>query len=376
MTLFFFVVGLEIKRELLVGELSSVRKAILPIAAAIGGLVCPALVFYALNPAGTPYTAGWGIPTVTDIAFAIGILAILGSRAPLGLKVFLTALAIADDLGAILMIALFYSAGIQAGSLLTAGVVLLGAFVLNRMEVDRPLPYAVLGIVLWASILQSGIHPTIAGVLLALMVPAQSRIDARGFHIEAQAQLERFRQAGVGYSEADRFMLTNEGHQSSVHALDRLVDAVETPLQQFEHALQPWVNFIILPLFALANAGVQLKPELITDALTNSLTLGIILGLFFGKQIGITLFAWLSVRLKLADLPSGVSWRQIHGASVLGGIGFTMSVFITLLAFTQPEQIAFAKLGILIASGLSAVIGCLLLARAKGTIMEEALVDE
>jgi len=355
MAVFFFLVGLEIKRELLVGELSSPRQASLPIMGAIGGILVPAILYAVLNPPGSPLNSGWGIPTVTDIAFAVGALAILGDRVPIGLKVFLIALAIVDDIGAILIIALFYSQGIHPIFLMAAGAVLLLLFGMNRMGVDKPWPYAIVGLALWVAVLKSGLHPTIAGVLLAFTVPASSKINPLAFYQGSIQTLERFRDAGLGV------LLTNAAYQEHVQHLETLCEEVQAPLQKMEHSIHPFVTYGILPLFALANAGVTVHLEDLGTALTHPVTLGILAGLFLGKQLGITLFAWLSVRLKLAELPTNVSWRQLHAAAVLGGIGFTMSVFITLLAFQQEEYIAFAKLAILAASCISGITGILLL---------------
>lgn len=364
MALFFLVVGLEIKRELLVGELSSPRQAALPIFAAIGGMLVPALLYMLLNPPGSEFFRGWGIPTVTDIAFAIGVLTVLGTRAPLGLKVFLTALAIVDDLGAILLIALFYSGNLNLQYLVLAALVLGLMLVLNRSKIDRPAPYLILGLVLWVAILKSGLHATIAGVLLALMIPAKGTINPVGFYQEGHSILERFREAGI--SKDNSLILTNHEHQASVQALEDLCEAVQAPLQQVEHALHPWVSFLILPLFALANAGVSIPTGNLGASLLHPITVGIIVGLFLGKQLGITLFSWLAIRLKWAVLPLGVTSRQIYGVSFLGGIGFTMSLFISVLAFEQQQFVSDAKIGILLASLLSALAGIFILWMTSG----------
>lgn len=359
MAIFFLVVGLEIKRELLVGELSSPRQAALPIAAAIGGMLVPAIIYFIFHPPGSSFQQGWGIPTVTDIAFAIGVLTILGNRVPIGLKIFLTALAIVDDLGAIFLIALFYSGGLNLSFLFLALLVLGILFWLNRTKIDSPIPYLLMGLILWWVILKTGLHTTIAGVLLALMIPAKAKIDPAAFYQESQFILERFHKAGIPADK--RMILTNEEHQASVQALENLCEDVQAPLQQVEHALHPWSSFIILPLFALANAGIHIDPSGIGQALLHPITIAVVLGLFFGKQAGITLFSWLAVRLGLADLPEGVRWSGLYGASILGGIGFTMSLFVSVLAFSQPEQAESAKLGILIASLLSGIMGALIL---------------
>lgn len=304
MTIFFLVVGLEIKREFLYGELSSRQRAALPVAAAFGGMIVPALVYSFLNQ-GTPGASGWGIPMATDIAFAIGVLALLGSRVPPSLRVFLTALAIVDDLGAVLVIALFYSTKIYWSNL-AAGVGIFGVlYALNRKGVLSPFAYLGLGVLAWFAFFKSGIHSTLAGVLLAFVIP--------------------------------------------LHTGARL-----------EQRLHPWVSFGVVPVFALSNAGVTFSG----GTLFHPISLGVIAGLVMGKQIGITFFSWLSVRLKVAILPEKVSWAKLYGLSWLGGIGFTMSLFMTQLAFAEAQMIEIAKLGILAGSILSGCIGiflCLML---------------
>ncbi len=359
MAIFFLVVGLEIKRELIVGDLSSPRQAALPIFAAIGGLMVPALIYFLFNPPGSEFSQGWGIPVVTDIAFAIGVLTALGNRVPLGLKVFLIALAIVDDLAAIVMIALFYSTGLQMSWILLALVVLLGLLILNRAGVDKTSPYLILGFILWVVTLQTGFHATVAGVLLALLIPAHGKIDPARFHEYGQMALERFYKAGIPPDKS--IILTNQEHRASVHMLESLCEEVQPPLQEVEHALVPWSSFFVLPLFALANAGVHVEFAALGDALLHPVTFSIILGLFFGKQIGVTLFAWLAVKIGLANLPAGVHWPAIYGAGILSGIGFTMSIFISMLAFTDPMLIDYAKIGILAASLMSGVLGALVL---------------
>lgn len=372
MAIFFLVVGLEIKRELLVGELSSPKQAALPITAAVGGMLIPALIYVLLHPPGTPFQQGWGIPTVTDIAFAIGVLTLLGNRVPLGLKVFLTALAIVDDLGAILLIALFYSGGLNPTYLMLSLILLFLLFLINRSGVDRPLFYILLGILLWFTFLKSGLHTTIAGVLLAFTIPAKGKIDPLAFYQESCEILERFRKTGIPTDR--RIILTNYEHQASVQALESLCEGVQAPLQQVEHALHPWTSYIILPLFALANAGVHLNMLNLSgfiDILFHPLTFAVILGLFIGKQTGITLFAWLAVRFGWAQLPAGVKWSGIYGASILGGIGFTMSLFVSVLAFQEASQVLYAKVGILMASLLAGITGALLLRRVLPLQPEE-----
>ncbi len=352
MAIFFLVIGLEIKREVLVGELSSLRRASLPIAAALGGAVVPAGIYLALN-AGTEGSVGWGIPIATDIAFALGVLALLGERAPLGLKVFLTAVAIVDDIIAVMVIALFYTGEISWSSL-AVGAGFIGALVVANLLGVRRLPvYALLGICLWLALLQSGIHATIAGVLLAMTVPSRARINTDEFLKRSRNILNHFERAG----ERGESVQTNEERQSSLHALETATERVETPLQRMEHSLHPWVVFAIMPLFALANAGVSLGGNL-AGALISSVSLGIVGGLVVGKQLGITLFAWLAVKSGFAEMPSGVAWSQIYGVGWLAGIGFTMSLFIADLAFFEEDPLLeVAKLGILAASLIAGIVG-------------------
>jgi len=359
MAVFFFVVGLEMKREVLVGELASLRLAALPVAAALGGMVVPALIYVAINLGGEGM-GGWGVPMATDIAFALGVLALLGSRAPASLKIFLTALAIVDDLGAVMVIALFYTAEVSWGWLGVGAAFLFALVVANRLHVRHPISYALLGLGLWVAFLESGVHATIAGVLLALTIPARTRMDSDGFLRRGREILDEFDRAG----EEGPHILTNGGQQAAVGELEAACERVQSPMQRLEHALHPWVAFGIVPLFALANAGVALGGG-IGDALTQPVTLGIVAGLVVGKQVGVVLFAWGVVRLGLADLPGDVSWRHVYGAGLLAGIGFTMSLFIGSLAFGEGELLDAAKLGILAASLLAGAAGWLVLRLAR-----------
>ncbi|HYZ04596.1 MAG TPA: Na+/H+ antiporter NhaA, partial [Rubrobacter sp.] len=359
MAVYFLVVGLEIKREVLVGELSSVQGAALPIAAAVGGAVVPAAIYLAIN-AGTEGSAGWGIPMATDIAFALGVLALLGERAPVALKVFLTALAIVDDIVAVLVIALFYTSEISWGALGVGAVFLAALVAANLIGVGRTLVYALLGIGLWLCFLLSGVHATIAGVLLALTVPAISFINPGAFLERGRYILDRFEKAG----EKGENVLSNEERQAALHALNHAAYKLEPPLHELEHTLHPWVVFTIMPLFALANAGVQLGGG-IADALTNPVALGIVAGLVVGKQLGITLFAWLAVKSGVSELPEGIRWRHVYGAAWLAGIGFTMSLFISDLAFSDGRLVDAAKLGILVASLIAGVVGWVILRGAS-----------
>ena len=358
MAVFFFLVGLEIKREVLVGELATLRQAALPVAAALGGMVVPALLFLALNVGGGG-SSGWGIPMATDIAFALGVLALIGDRAPSSLRVFLSALAIADDMGAVLVIALFYSGGVAWGALVAAAALLALSAAANVAGVRAPWAYALIGLALWVAVLLSGVHATVAGVLLALTIPSRTRIDESAFLRGAHDALTEFHDA----RDPERTVLSNRAHQHALHRLEELTEQAQPPLARLEHGLHGVVTFGIMPLFALANAGVPLHGA---GALIGTpVALGVLAGLVLGKPIGISLAALLAVRLGVAERPAGASWRLIHGVSWLGGIGFTMSLFIAGLAFggTSPMLTA-AKLGTFLASVLAGLVGWLLLRSA------------
>ncbi len=355
MAIFFFVVGLEIKREFLVGELSSAKQAALPVAAAIGGMLFPALIYFLFNHEGSS-SSGWGIPMATDIAFVIGIMALLGKSVPISLKIFVTALAIADDIGAVLVIAFFYTSEISIISLIIAAVFLLLLILSNKLGVRSLLVYTLLGIGLWLAFLLSGIHATVAGVVLAFTIPAFSRINTSEFKSNSKELLNEFEKAG----EEGPNVLSNEERQSIVQAIEGNCEKIMTPLQRFEHGLNPWVSFFIMPVFAFANAGVPLSNDFFTELLS-PISLGIILGLFIGKQLGIFLFTWAAIKFRIASKPSGVSWKQIYGAGILAGIGFTMSLFITNLAFIDEALINTAKVGIITASLISGIVGFILL---------------
>jgi NhaA family Na+:H+ antiporter len=324
MAVFFFLVGLEIKRETLTGELASMRRAALPVVAALGGMIVPAVIYGLLN-AGGPGARGWGIPMATDIAFALGALAMLGSRVPSSLRVFLAAVAIADDLGAVIVIAAFYTQDLAWVPLQIAGTIFLILVLVNRVGITHVAPYLLLGIALWTAVLKSGVHPTIAGVLLAFTIPA--------------------------------------GRRPSPHRDDVL--SSRTPLaHRLEHALEPWVAFAIMPVFALANAGVRLSREA-GAAVLDPVALGIIFGLFLGKQLGVAASCWIVVRAGLASLPSRATWRHMYGVALLCGIGFTMSLFIATLAFGSSDRLEVAKVGVLAGSLLSGFAGYLVLARGN-----------
>ncbi|MFX0122398.1 MAG: Na+/H+ antiporter NhaA [Candidatus Hodarchaeota archaeon] len=356
MAIFFFVVGLEIKREILVGELKSPKKAILPISAALGGMIVPALIYSIINIANPSAARGWGIPMATDIAFVIGIMALLGTRVPFSLKIFLTSLAIVDDIGAVMIIALFYSQDIEYTYLVIAGLLLLGLFLINRFEIQHHLVYAIIGFFLWYLIFLSGMHATIAGILIAITIPARTRINPNEFVADGQLILERFKSAGP----RDKEILLNRQHLAALKTLELTCLNVQTPLQRFERGLHYWVAFAIVPLFILSNAGITVE-VIDPHMFFQPITLGIMLGLVFGKQIGIFLFAWISVKLGLTELPSGLTWGHIYGGAWLGGIGFTMSLFIASLALIDPNNLIMAKIGIITGSLISGVIGYLIL---------------
>ncbi len=319
MAVFFFLVGLELKREVLEGHLSSLRQASLPAFAAVGGMLVPALFYAALNSGDAEAMKGWAIPTATDIAFALGVLSLLGPRVPAALKAFLLSVAIFDDLGAIIVIAVFYTAQLSLLSLAVAAALIAGFAVLNRAGVIRPAAYLLIGIPLWVALLKSGVHATLAGVVAAMFIP--------------------LRVPGKSPTRTS-----------------------ESPLRQLEHALHPWVAFGVLPVFAFANAGVSIVGLSISDVV-HPVPLGIVMGLFFGKQIGILALCWIATRTRLASLPEGVGWWQLHGAALLCGIGFTMSLFIASLAFEQGSTayLGLERLGIVIGSLISGLLGYIVL---------------
>lgn len=360
MAVFFFLVGLEIKREVLAGELASVRKAALPFAAALGGMLVPAALYAALN-AGGPGGSGWGIPMATDIAFAIGILSMLGGRIPAGIPVFLTALAIIDDLGGVLVIALFYGGGLSANSLLTGFVILLVSYLANRMGLRHSMVYVVLGVALWLAFLDSGVHATVAGVLLAMTIPENAVIPGGRFTERIEKLIGRFKER----DSTDNPLERAENQQAIIQEIETACYDVAAPLQTIEHKLHPWVAYGIMPVFAFANAGVEIHLDGILGTLLQPVTLGILIGLVLGKQAGIMLFSWLAVRAGWVELPAGSGWRDVYAVSWLAGIGFTMSLFIGNLAFADPELVHQAKTGILAASLIAGVTGYALLRRAR-----------
>ncbi|PKQ30205.1 MAG: Na+/H+ antiporter NhaA [Actinobacteria bacterium HGW-Actinobacteria-10] len=364
MAIFFFVVGLEIKREIIVGELSSVRKATLPILAAVGGMIGPAVI-YALVNMGGEGARGWGIPMATDIAFALGVLAILGSRIPANLKVFLAALAIVDDIGAVIVIAAFYTSEIFWGWLLVGLGIMVFIVVLNILGVESPIPYAFAGTAVWFCFLNSGVHATIAGVLVAFAIPSKARMLPLEFVEWARTKLEEISM----YDVPGEHVLTSNTQQHCAQEIQAEARWIQAPLQRMEHALLPVSTFVILPLFGLANAGVRIAGYDFLELILEPVSVGIILGLVFGKQIGIYAMSRLAVGLGIADLPEGVTWRHVYGASLLGGIGFTMSLFISGLAFRAGILQAEAKMAIIVASLIAGVAGYLVL---RGSRPEES----
>ncbi len=359
MAVFFFVVGLELKREILAGELREVKKAMLPIGAAIGGMLVPALIYFVFNPAGAT-TDGWGIPMATDIAFALGVLYLLGDRVPTSLKIFLTALAIADDLGAVLVIAFFYTSEIDFISLATGGAFLFVLVVANIIGVRSSLFFAIVGIGgVWLAFLMSGVHATIAAVLAAFTIPANVKISEEIFSNKLNYLLQMFK----GAKPNNLPTVTNE----QLHVLEEIRDLSKsalTPLQRLEHGLHPLVAFIIMPIFALSNAGITLSGDTLSQV-TSPVTAGVFFGLLIGKVSGVLMMVALFVKLKWAVIPTDINKLQIVGASFLAAIGFTMSLFIAGLAFADEAFIIQAKLGILAASLLASVIGYLIIRKAS-----------
>lgn len=356
MAVFFFVVGLELKREIIGGELSNPRKALLPIGAAIGGMLVPAAIYIVLNPSGEVQN-GWGIPMATDIAFALGVLYLLGNKIPISLKVFLTALAIVDDLGAVLVIAFFYTSDISTLSLLIGLGFILLMYVGNKMGIRNVLFYAIIGIVgVWTAFLLSGVHATIASVLAAFTIPADMDMKESIYITKIQNYLTKFK----SIDSNDKIpTLTND----QLHILDEVkndTNQIIPPLQRLEHAMHPMVTFLIIPVFALANAGVSVAIDL-EQLFSTNIALGVSLGLLVGKVVGVVGFTLLLVKLKIAPFPNGMNIRNLFGLGLLAGIGFTMSLFITSLAFTSNDQITQAKIGIFLASIIAGVLGYLVL---------------
>ncbi|MBI5498331.1 MAG: Na+/H+ antiporter NhaA [Deltaproteobacteria bacterium] len=359
MALFFFVVGLELKREILEGELSTRAKAMLPAACAAGGMLVPAAIYAAVNT-GRPSLAGWGIPMATDIAFALGVLALLGERIPAAYKVFLTAVAVADDLGAVLVIALFYTDGLSIPALLGGGLLVGLAVVMNVVGIRHHVAYFVVGLGVWLCFLESGVHATLAALLVAFTIPARTRLDSRGM---AQS-LDRLVQHYAAQPLPDGYGLLKPYEQDVLHEIEHVVERGTAPLQRLEHALLPLVTLVVLPVFAFANAGVRVQGNPL-DLVASPLVLGIVLGLVVGKPVGILAAAWVTVRLGVGELPAGLSFRAVGALGVLGGIGFTMSLFVGGLAFSDPALVDAAKVGTLLASVVAGTAGFLVLRRLR-----------
>jgi NhaA family Na+:H+ antiporter len=364
MVIFFFVVGLEIKREVVIGRLSTWDQAILPVTAAIGGMVVPALLYSLLNTGGEG-AAGWGIPMATDIAFALGILALFGRRVPIGLKVFLTAAAIADDMGAVLVIAAFYTEKIFFTPLGIAAVLLFLIFVLNRAGVRRPGAYIGLMIGVWLAVFASGIHATVAGVVMAMLIPVRARIRPERFFDVARTRLDELEKTDLTQDS----MIDDKRQLAALANVNRASGDMLPAGLRLENYLHPTQAFLILPLFALFNAGVAIDGRIL-ETIRNPISIGVILGLVVGKPLGITLFSWLVTRTGKARLPEGVTWPQLLAVSAVAGVGFTMSLFISELAFSDHQLVSEAKVGILVASLLAGVCGYVALHR---TLPREAV---
>jgi NhaA family Na+:H+ antiporter len=353
MALFFFVVGLEIKREILVGELADIRQAALPIAGAIGGMIAPALIYFMFNPA-SETSSGWAIPMATDIAFAIGVLVLLGDRVPKALVGFLLALAIVDDLGAVIVIALFYTKTIVWSALFVAGFIFVLLTLCNIVGIRTPLPYLLLGVLLWLAMLKSGIHATLAGVLTALTIPASSKCTAQMFSKFSREMLDRFDKS----QKSGESIMENSEQQAVLQGVEDAVHGMEAPLQRLEHGLHHWVSFLIIPVFAFANAGIAIDFSTFGQTFTHPVTLGIVTGLILGKFFGIFGACWLMLKIGNFRLPNGVSLEHLAGVSFLAGIGFTMSIFVGELAFAdQQDFLLKAKTGVIAASLIAGCLG-------------------
>ncbi|MCW8933711.1 MAG: Na+/H+ antiporter NhaA [Gammaproteobacteria bacterium] len=353
MALFFFVVGLELKREILVGELANLRNATLPIGAAIGGMIVPALIYFMINPQGDA-AIGWGIPMATDIAFAIGALALLASRVPKALITFLVALAIVDDLGAVLVIAIFYTDTIALGPLTIAAGLFVLLIVFNMLGIRKTLPYLIVAALLWYALLQSGVHATLAGILGALSVPAAPKYKPELFSEHVKDLMQRFDAS----HQPGKSIMTNDKLRAVVQTLENGVHSVETPLQRLEHVWHIPVAYLVIPIFALANAGIPLSFGSLGGTLSHPVTLGVMSGLILGKFIGITGISWILLKTGVAVLPKDTRFTQIAGVSLLAGIGFTMSIFVAELGFAgNAENLLMAKTGILAASILTGIAG-------------------
>lgn len=348
MALFFFVVGLEIKREALLGHLSTPRRAALPVIAALGGMAVPAAIYLIFNYGGDG-ERGWGVPMATDIAFAIGVLALLGRRIPMELRIFLLGVAVVDDLGAIAVIAVAYTESISFAHLaMVAGLVAI-VMVANRVGFSHAAATSIIGFLIWVAMLKSGVHATIAGVLFALLIPAQPQYSKERFAQESESLIDDYREA---LSAGDR-----EHSEAVLGQLEELSQGTESPMERLERLVHPWTSYVILPVFALANAGLHFSDVDLGSVITGDVTIGVIAGLLFGKVIGITLFPWLASRFGIVELPRHVSWNSVIGVGFLAGIGFTVAIFISGLAFTDPALILNAQFGIMCASVLAGLAG-------------------
>lgn len=353
MMIFFFVVGLEIKREIQYGQLSTFKQAVMPIAGAIGGMLVPALIYVLFNN-GTEYSAGWGIPMATDIAFAIAIMSMMGNKVPVSLKIFLTALAVADDFGAIIVIAIFYGSAVHVWFLLGAAVMLLLAYLLNRFKVSSSIPYIIISIVLWFLFYYSGIHATMAGVLLAMVIPSKPKYSKKYFNYKVKYFIENFK-----YNDRDTpGGLPNDAQHEDLLKIASISTNSLSLSQRFEHLLSPIVTFVIMPIFALVNAGVYIQSVADLNVFASTQGLGIMLGLWIGKPLGITLMSWLFIKLGIGQMPKNATWPVFIAVACLGGIGFTMSIFMDTLAFaSQPHLVDTGKIAVLIGSAIATVTG-------------------
>lgn len=361
MTIFFLTVGLEIKRELLVGGLADPKRAALPVAAAIGGMVVPAAIYLSLNW-GNEGVSGWGIPMATDIAFSLAVLSTLGSRVPFGVRLFLTAFAIADDLGAILVIAVFYTPSLDISALMVAFAIVVGLWGLNRFGVRHSLPYIIFCVLLWFAVSKAGLHPTVAGVLTAFFIPTQGKYNTDIFLEMVSKKLDKIKCLDGNCGQS---VLINRSHLNTVQEIKLACKEVETPLQRLEHDLSSWVGYLILPLFAISNVGITLSGMDMTAALTDPVTLGIGLGLVLGKPIGIFVFTFAMAKSLRTSLIQGATWTHILGAGLLGGVGFTMSLFLSGLSFSEAGHLEYAKVGIILGSFVSALSGYMVLRLAS-----------
>jgi len=355
MAIFFFVVGLELKREILVGELADPKLAMLPIVAAIGGMVVPVLIYLTINPEGHMFD-GWGIPMATDIAFALGTLALLGKRIPPSLLTFLVAVAIVDDLGAVTVIALFYTDTINLPALTTAGVMFLLLIALNLGGIRRPLPFMLVGIVLWIAMLKSGVHATLAGILLAFTIPMRPKYDPERFLSQIHVMVDQIKKA----YHLEKNIVINDQLRAKVRSLGDGVLLVQAPAQILERKMHLPSAYLVIPIFSLANAGIYIDWNSITDVIIHPVSIGISLGLVGGKLLGIAGFSWLAIKFGITSLPDDLDFKHIIGAGLMGGIGFTMSIFIAELGFAHhPADLIMAKSGILFSSLVAGVSGFL-----------------